>query len=59
MDRHKSKDLMLINLKLNRNVVDVLDRLVKTGLYKSRSDIMLAALRNYEPFKTNWKQKIR
>ena len=52
----KNKNLMLINFKLNRNVVDVLDQLVKTGLFKSRVDVILSALRNYDFFTTKWKE---
>lgn len=47
----KQKDIMLINFKLNRHVVEVLDQLVVTGLYKTRVDVILSALRTYEPFK--------
>jgi Arc/MetJ-type ribon-helix-helix transcriptional regulator len=54
--RQKSGDLMLVNFKLNRNVIKVLDELVQTGLYKSRIDVVLAALRTYEPFKIKWKE---
>ena len=53
---HKNKNLLLINFKLSRNVVDVLDQLVQTGLFKSRADVVLAALRNYEIFKTKWEE---
>jgi len=56
-ERDKSRNLKLVNFKLNKRVVEVLDELVQTGLYKSRVDIVLAALRNYEPFETGWKQK--
>ena len=48
---------MLINFKLNRHVVEVLDQLVETGLYKTRVDVILSALRTYEPFKEKWKKK--
>jgi Arc/MetJ-type ribon-helix-helix transcriptional regulator len=51
----KSRNIKLVNFKLNKNVVNVIDELVETGLYKSRVDVVLAALRNYEPFKTKWK----
>jgi Arc/MetJ-type ribon-helix-helix transcriptional regulator len=58
MDKHpKKENTMLVNFKLNRNVVNTLDQLVHTGLYKSRIDVVLAALRNYEPFKEKWKEK--
>jgi Arc/MetJ-type ribon-helix-helix transcriptional regulator len=55
--RQKSKDVIPVNFKINRHVIDVMDQLVQTGLYKSRIDVVLAALRNYEPFKTKWKEK--
>jgi Arc/MetJ-type ribon-helix-helix transcriptional regulator len=54
--RHKSKDVLLINFKLNKHVVDVLDQLVQTGLFKSRVDVVLAALRNYEFFTSKWEE---
>ena len=54
--RQKRKDVMPVNFKLNRRVIEVLDQLVQTGLYKSRIDVVLAALRNFEPFKTKWKE---
>jgi Arc/MetJ-type ribon-helix-helix transcriptional regulator len=56
---HKTKNLKLVNFKLSKKVVETLDQLVQTGLYKSRVDIVLAALRNYEPFKTKWKENHR
>jgi Arc/MetJ-type ribon-helix-helix transcriptional regulator len=54
-EKEKGKNIKLVNFKLNKNVVNVLDKLVETGLYKTRVDVILAALRNYEPFKTKWK----
>jgi len=54
--RQKRKDVILVNFKLNKQVIEVLDQLVQTGLYKSRIDVVLAALRNYEPFKIEWKE---
>ncbi|MEJ2240545.1 MAG: hypothetical protein P8Y18_00150 [Candidatus Bathyarchaeota archaeon] len=58
MDKHlKKENMMLVNFKLSKNVVNVLDQLVHTGLYKSRIDVVLAALRNYEPFKEKWKER--
>jgi len=48
--------MMLVNFKLNKNVVEVLDQLVQTGLFKSRVDVVLAALRNYELFKRKWEE---
>jgi len=50
------KNMMLINFKLNRNVVDVLDQLVQSGLFKSRVDVILSALRNYDFFTIKWKE---
>jgi Arc/MetJ-type ribon-helix-helix transcriptional regulator len=55
---HKAKNTKLVNFKLSKNVTETLDQLVQTGLYKSRVDVVLAALRNYEPFKTKWKEKL-
>ena len=52
----KSKDVMLVNFKLNKHVVEVLDQLVQTGLFKSRVDVVLAALRNYEFFIAKWEK---
>ena len=51
------KDIMLVNFKLHRNVVKVLDRLVESGLYKTRVDVMLSALRVYKPFQKTWKKE--
>ena len=53
---HRRKGMMLVNFKLNKNVVEVLDQLVQTGLFKSRVDVVLAALRNYELFKRKWEE---
>jgi Arc/MetJ-type ribon-helix-helix transcriptional regulator len=53
----KSRNIKLVNFKLNKNVVEALDELVETGLYKSRVDVVLAALRNYEPFKKRWEAR--
>lgn len=52
----RPKDTKLVNFKLNKHVVEVLDQLVETGLYKTRVDVVLSALRNYEPFKERWKE---
>jgi Arc/MetJ-type ribon-helix-helix transcriptional regulator len=52
----KGKNIMLVNFKLNKNIVKVLDQLVETGLYKTRVDVVLSALRNYEPFQEKWKR---
>jgi Arc/MetJ-type ribon-helix-helix transcriptional regulator len=46
---------MLVNFRLNKNVVKVLDQLVETGLYKTRVDVILSALRDYKPFQDKWK----
>ena len=51
------KDIMLVNFKLHRNVVKALDRLVESGLYKTRVDVMLSALRVYKPFQKTWKKE--
>jgi Arc/MetJ-type ribon-helix-helix transcriptional regulator len=49
------KATLLVNFKLHRNVVKVLDRLVDSGLYKTRVDVVLSALRIYKPFQEMWK----
>jgi len=49
---------VLVNFRLNRKVVEVLDRLVESGLYKTRVDIVLSALRVYEPFQEIWKKEV-
>lgn len=54
----EGKATMLVNFKLHKNVVKVLDRLVETGLYKTRVDIVLSALRSYEPFQEIWKKEM-
>jgi Arc/MetJ-type ribon-helix-helix transcriptional regulator len=59
-DHHSHKEektVSLINFKLHRNVVTVLDALVETGLYKTRVDVVLSALRLYEPFHEMWIKK--
>ena len=53
----KEKAIVLVNFNLHRNVVKVLDRLVETGLYKARVDVVLSALRIYEPFQEMWKKE--
>jgi Arc/MetJ-type ribon-helix-helix transcriptional regulator len=53
----KIKVIMLVNFKFHKNVVKVLDRLVETGLYKTRVDVVLSALRTYEPFQEMWKKE--
>jgi len=34
-----------------------LDRLVESGLYKTRVDVVLSALRVYKPFQKTWKKE--
>jgi len=53
----EGKATMLVNFKLHRNVVKVLDKLAETGLYKTRVDVVLSALRIYEPFQEMWKKE--
>lgn len=53
----EGKPFLLVNFKLHKNVVLVLDQLVQTGLYKTRVDVFLSALRNYEPFQEMWKKE--
>ena len=53
----EEKATVLVNFKLHRNVVKVLDRLAETGLYKTRVDVVLSALRIYEPFQEMWKKE--
>jgi len=53
----EGKATMLVNFKLHRNVVKVLDRLVESGLYKTRVDVVLSALRVYRPFQEMWKKE--
>lgn len=53
----EEKATILVNFKLHRNVVKVLDRLAETGLYKTRVDVVLSALRIYEPFQEMWKKE--
>jgi Arc/MetJ-type ribon-helix-helix transcriptional regulator len=52
------KATLLVNFKLHRNVVKVLDRLVDSGLYKTRVDVVLSALRVYRPFQEMWKTEM-
>jgi Arc/MetJ-type ribon-helix-helix transcriptional regulator len=54
----KEKGTVLVNFKLHRKVVKTLDRLVESGLYKTRVDIVLSALRVYEPFQEIWKKGV-
>jgi len=53
----EGKATMLVNFKLHRNVVKALDRLVESGLYKTRVDVVLSALRVYKPFQETWKKE--
>ena len=53
----EAKATVLVNFNLHRNVVKVLDKLAKTGLYKTRVDVVLSALRIYEPFQEMWKKQ--
>lgn len=50
---------VLVNFKFHKDVVRVLDRLAKSGLYKTRVDVVLSALRSYEPFKRTWEEEVR
>lgn len=52
------KETVLVNFRLHRNVVKVLDRLVESGLYKTRVDVVLSALRVYKPFQSMWKKEV-
>lgn len=54
----EEKTTILVNFKLHRNVVDVMDKLTQTGLYKTRVDVVLSALRIYEPFQEMWKKEV-
>jgi len=54
----EEKATVLVNFKLHRDVVKILDQLVKSGLYKTRVDVVLAALRIYEPFQELWKKEM-
>ena len=53
----EEKATILVNFKLHRNVVKVLDRLVESGLYKTRVDVVLSSLRIYKPFQEMWKKE--
>ena len=57
-DIPKAKETMLVNFKFHRNVVKVLDRLVESGLYKTRVGVVLSALRIYKPFQEMWKKEM-
>ena len=48
----------MVNFKFHRNVVKVLDQLVESGLYKTRVDVVLSALRIYRPFQEMWKTEV-
>jgi Arc/MetJ-type ribon-helix-helix transcriptional regulator len=54
----EGKATMLVNFKLHKNVVKALDRLVESGLYKTRVDVVLSALRVYRPFQEMWKKEM-
>jgi len=54
----ETKATTLVNFKLHRDVVKTLDRLVESGLYKTRVDVVLSALRIYEPFQEMWKKEV-
>jgi Arc/MetJ-type ribon-helix-helix transcriptional regulator len=54
----EEKSTLLVNFKLHRDVVKILDRLVESGLYKTRVDVVLSALRVYEPFQKVWKKEV-
>ena len=54
----EEKTYMLVNFKLHKNVVKVMDRLVESGLYKTRVDIVLSSLRSYKPFREMWKKEM-
>lgn len=59
MYEEKEKIEMMVNFKFHKNVVKVLDKLAKSGLYKTRVSVVLSALRSYEPFKRTWEEEIR
>jgi len=54
----EEKETVLVNFRLHRNVVKVLDRVVESGLYKTRVDVVLSALRIYKPFQSMWKKEV-
>ena len=54
----EEKAIVLVNFKLHKNVVKVLDRLVESGLYKTRVAVVLSALRVYTPFQEMWKKEV-
>ena len=49
---------VLVNFKFHKDVVKALDRLVESGLYKTRVDVVLSALRIYKPFQEVWKKEM-
>ena len=59
MPEEKEKIELMVNFKFHKNVVKVLDKLAKSGLYKTRVSVVLSALRSYEPFKRTWEEEIR
>lgn len=54
----EEKAIVLVNFKLHKDVVKVLDRLVESGLYKTRVAVVLSALRVYTPFQETWKKEV-
>ena len=54
----EEKATVLVNFKLHEDVVRVLDQLVESGLYKTRVDVVLSALRSYKPFQEVWKKEV-
>ncbi len=59
MSGEEEKVEVLVNFKFHKNVVKALDKLARSGLYKTRVDVVLSALRSYEPFKRAWEEEIR
>ena len=54
---NEEKSIILVNFNLHKDVVKVLDQLAETGLYKTRVDVLLSALRAYKPFQDMWKKE--
>ncbi|HUT26455.1 MAG TPA: ribbon-helix-helix domain-containing protein [Methanomassiliicoccales archaeon] len=44
---HKKKESIIINARVPQGIVAKIDDLVQKELYRSRSEFMVAALRNY------------
>ena len=55
--KESSSRVVLVSFKLHKNVVKTLDQLVGSGLYKTRVDIVLSALREYRPFLEMWQEQ--